>query len=341
MPMEFYETEPTLDNYWRSIILFGRNAACYKFALSKALIDLSNNSRETITLDDLAAPFAKHICTHLQYTDRQTISPSSKFLEICRSFNRNEITETSLVTATAKLGFKNVIDAFHNVNLKEIPQRFFVDERQSTGGIRLTDNFFKLFSDNNRSNLYGETEARWRLVETAWSLNVSRNLITVEHDVETKLLFSQTMNRRTNITSCRDALNGYQKGRCFYSFKYITVLPNDEQCADVDHFFPHILKTEGIIPNLDGVWNLVLSSKECNRGEGGKFAKLPSLKLLARLHKRNEYLISSHHPLRETLMMQTGMDQISRRQFLQNCYNRAKTVLIHTWEPASQDNPAF
>lgn len=30
-------------------------------------------------------------------------------------------------------------------------------------------------------------------------------------------------------------------------------------------------------------------------------------KYLQSLHKRNEYLISSHHLLRETLIMQTGM----------------------------------
>jgi hypothetical protein len=32
----FTETKPTLDNYWRSIILFGRNVASYKFALGEA-----------------------------------------------------------------------------------------------------------------------------------------------------------------------------------------------------------------------------------------------------------------------------------------------------------------
>lgn len=30
---EFYEIEPSLENYWRAVILFGRNVASYKFAL--------------------------------------------------------------------------------------------------------------------------------------------------------------------------------------------------------------------------------------------------------------------------------------------------------------------
>ena len=39
---------------------------------------------------------------------------------------------------TVKLGFVNVLDAFHMVNGSELPLRFFHDERRSSGGIRLT-----------------------------------------------------------------------------------------------------------------------------------------------------------------------------------------------------------
>ena len=66
--------------------------------------------------------------------------------------------------------------------------------------------------------------------------------------------------------------------------------------ADVDHFFPWKLKEYGIANPVDGVWNLVISCKDCNRGRGGKSAKVPSINLLARLKRRNDFLISSHHP---------------------------------------------
>ena len=62
---KFYEIEPTLENYWRSIILFGRNVASYKFALAKSLYDLKDSGQTLITLDQLAVPFAKHITEHL------------------------------------------------------------------------------------------------------------------------------------------------------------------------------------------------------------------------------------------------------------------------------------
>ena len=67
-------------------------------------------------------------------------------------------------------------------------------------------------------------------------------------------------------------------------------------------------------------------------GENGKFARVPSLKYLNRLHKRNELLIDSHHPLRETLMMQTGRNEKERRAYLQGMYRLAKNHLIFEWE---------
>ncbi|WP_372543731.1 hypothetical protein [Acinetobacter pittii] len=47
----FYEIEPSLENYWRAIILFGRNVASYKFALAKSLYDLKAEGNTIVTLD--------------------------------------------------------------------------------------------------------------------------------------------------------------------------------------------------------------------------------------------------------------------------------------------------
>jgi hypothetical protein len=94
---------------------------------------------------------------------------------------------------------------------------------------------------------------------------------------------------------------------------------------------------------VNGVSNLVLACKDCNRGENGKFDRLPSLTLLERLYQRNEYLITSHHPLRETLMMQTGVTSEHRRQYLQDAYNcstlhRGDSV---KWQPTQQGCAIF
>lgn len=338
---EFYETTPTLDSYWRSIVLFGRNVASYKFALAKSLLEFQDRRDDLIKLDELAGPFSRNVCEHLAQSPKQATSSSSKFLDSCREFNVGTLTQAELDKITARLGFNNVIDAFHVVNQGAIPELFFIDERKENKGIRLTDNLFKLLGDKHAGSLTPEVEARWRLVETAWDLNISRNLIDVSYDPKSQLLTTQKASRRIDVTSCRDALNGYQKGLCFYCFRNISIVGGDAELADVDHFFPHTLKANDVANPVDGVWNLVLACSDCNRGENGKFARLPSLGLLERLNRRNDYLISSHHPLRETLIRQTGTAVSERNYYLQRTYNDAKRILIHTWEPTPQNDPTF
>ncbi|OAV02084.1 MULTISPECIES: hypothetical protein [Moraxella] len=128
-----------------------------------------------------------------------------------------------------------------------ISQEFFVDERRFNKGIRLTENLFHLFYDFDHvaSNLSQETESRWHLVEKAWELGISRNLIDVEYDKISDLLFiKDDKYKRINITSSRSALNGYRKGRCFYCARDTSILPGSDELVDVDHFFPHILKPD-------------------------------------------------------------------------------------------------
>lgn len=57
--MEFYQADPTLENYWRGVILFGRNVASYKFALASALYEVDKSGSDLITLDQLAVPFSR------------------------------------------------------------------------------------------------------------------------------------------------------------------------------------------------------------------------------------------------------------------------------------------
>ncbi len=70
MMTKFTDVQPTVENHWRSIILFGRNVASYKFALGKSLLELSQQARETVSLEELAEPFSRHICEHLRLAVR-------------------------------------------------------------------------------------------------------------------------------------------------------------------------------------------------------------------------------------------------------------------------------
>lgn len=334
MAEPFIAQAPSLEDYWRGIILFGRNVASYKFALGKSLLELKRPGGNLIKLEELAEPFSRHLAEHLKTADKQLTSRSSKFIEACKQFNTGQLSQQRLVDQTIKLGFNNVIDAFHVVNQGEIPQRFFMDERGQNGGIRITDAFSRLMESSQADSLPHEVESRWRLVETAWELGMTRNAVYVDFDPDTENLFaSPREHRRKTITSCRPALNGYQRGKCFYCDATL-ILDGPGLSTDVDHFFPHVLKGTGIAHPLDGAWNLVLACIVCNRGDRGKFARLPTTRLLGKLSTRNEYLISSHHPLRETLMCQTGLDERTRRDFLHTTYQAALNILIHTWEPS-------
>lgn len=340
---EFLGIDPTLENYWRSVILFGKNVASYKFALAKSLMELAQTGKTFIRLEELAEPFSRHITEHLKIEDKQTTSKSSSFLNVCRQFNAGEIAKEQLINQTVKLGFINVIDAFHNLSGAEISQRFFTDERQGAKrGIALTDELFQLLESEQFQSLSQEVEARWRLVETAWQLKISRNLILVSYEPETELLFTRS-NRRRNVTSCRDALNGYQKGKCFYCFGDIFIELATDNLVHVDHFFAHTLGKYGIAQPIDGVWNLVLACQVCNCGVNGKFDRLPTLRYLERLHTRNEFLIRSDNPLKETLIQQTGETATARRRFLQNNYNRAITEAgrLIQWQPAFEYPASF
>lgn len=328
----FLTKTPSLEDYWRGIVLFGRNVASYKFALAKALLELKPQSGQLVKMSDIAPVFASHIAAHLKIADKQVTSQSSQFLDSCRKFNAGEISRDALVEQTVRRGFANVIDAFHVVNLGVLPTLFFIDERKTNNGIRITEEFSNLLSSLRPDMLEAEVESRWRLVETAWELGIGRDLVCIDHDQETEQLFSISWSmRRKSVTSSRSALNGYQKGKCFYCFTNIMQGGKSED-TDVDHFFPHALKQAGFGASVDGVWNLVLSCRDCNRGPTGKFARIPTIHLLERLYKRNEFLISSHHPLRETLILQNGNTVLARQKFLNDFHTRALASFLHTWE---------
>ena len=287
-----------------------------------------------VKLEDLAPVFGKAIAAHISHSPKQGTRPG-KFLQSVQAYNADGDLD-SLTKATVTNGFQDVIDAFHNIGHSQVFHKFFIDERAANKGIRITEEFSKLAEGIQVDNIINEVDARWRLVETAWNLGIAANHLVVQHDQELGEIFTfDSARRRKSVTSSRGALNGYQKGRCFYCAADLR-LSGENFNTEVDHFFPHKLKQSNLPLNLDGVWNLVLSCQSCNRGPQGKFDRIPSLALLDRLHTRNEYLIGSHHPLRETLMNQTGAKLSDRVSFLSGVYNKVQLSPSTAWEPQTE-----
>jgi hypothetical protein len=333
--VEFQVNDPSLESQWRAIILFGKNSATYKFAFAKSLLELIEKETNTISLEALAKPFSRHITAHLKSSHKQGSAGSSKFLDHCRLYNQNEISEEELLLQTEKLGFVNVVDAFQNINGGQIPEVFYEkDYSKGKKQIVIKDSLLKLKESFHFQNFENETEARWQLVETAWNLKINPNLLEVKYDEVASLFFLETdFMRRKDVTSVRDSLNGYQKGKCFYSFQDISIIEGSKDICHVDHFLPHKNKLyhaqEGV--NINGVWNLVLAYSSINLE---KNARVPDIKFLQRLFNRNEFYISSKHPLAETIINQTGKTKEKRKRFLQKQYDIAKAHSLITWTPS-------
>ena len=110
----------------------------------------------------------------------------------------------------------------------------------------------------------------------------------------------------------------------------------------MDHFLPHINKQAHAEngANINGVWNLVLAHSSMNNTKE-KGAKVPHLKYLKRLYNRNEFYISSKHPLAETIINQTGRTKELRKAFLEKQYNVALKNSVVTWEPSIELQGSF
>lgn len=331
---KFTVEDPSLESQWRSLILFGKNSATYKFSFGLSLLESLSSGSTRVSLKALAEPYARHLMAHLRQNDKQGTSPSSKFLSALRDHIRGKIPWEQALDVTVKLGFENVVDAFQNVNKKRIPKPYYEkDFGRGKKDLVFRDELFALKDSSDFTSLHLETEARWRLVETAWNLEIHPAMLQIAYDKDqTELFLKNSHLRRRNLTSARDSLNGYQKGKCFYSRRQISLQSKSHHFAEVDHFLPHANKAAHAAAgaNLDGIWNLVLAHASENVAKG---AKVPELRFLSRLHARNEFYIDSKHPLGETIVNQTGQTAKQRAAFLQKHYNIALTASIHQWAP--------
>jgi hypothetical protein len=214
--LPFQDAPRTPESAWRHIVRFGRNVASYKFALGHALLDLGARQQTFVCLEDLAVPYAAAICEHLQVENRQGTSAQSQFLDACRSRNRGELDAAQLAEVTVRLGFANVVDAFHISRGGEPTQtRFFVDERAGRQGITLTDHLLELANGLQAAVLPREVDARWNLVQMSWGLRLGTRLVSFEMipDDDAVDLYAPARLRRGPITGVRAALSGYQDGR--------------------------------------------------------------------------------------------------------------------------------
>ena len=74
--LPFVQPDLHVEDYWRGIVLFGRNVASYKFALAASLLELEPASGDLVRLEELADPYTRHLRRHLSDADKQSTSPA-------------------------------------------------------------------------------------------------------------------------------------------------------------------------------------------------------------------------------------------------------------------------
>lgn len=322
------------------MILMGDNNKTYKFALAKSIIELAQNGTNELLVEDIAIVFNKYMLEHVKSGTIQGVKPYGEYLDACQKFLNGEVEEDKLLKMLVSRIIQNPIKRLHTVNRQPIPKSFY--DHSSKKKLVIRDEFFHLIEGPHGSSLFHEIEARWRLVERAWELKVDPKILEVEYDEESKIFYinknSEGKTRRIDVTNARDALNGYQKGHCFFCFDHISLESGSNNVCHVDHFFAHTLfdRLNNSV-NYNGVWNLVLSCQDCN---STKSAQCPDFSYLERLHNRNEHYIESHHPLRESLM-KTGESEKQRIAFLQSRYNEASKELVAKFLTLSKKEPRF
>jgi 5-methylcytosine-specific restriction endonuclease McrA len=321
----------TQESVWRAIVLYGANSATYKFAFGSTLLEVAARGQTHVTVEELAPRYAELLCAAQERQSRQATAANSRFLDACRAFNSGDIDRDTLHRRTAQLGFANVIAAFPRLAGSEAPIRFYEDQRRSSvrPGLVIRDELLTLAGSHHAAELSAETDARWRLVETAWATGLADGLLTppLGYDRLNNLLVLPGKLRRKNVTGVVPALNGYQDGRCAYCNRPMSKLGSPV----VEHVLPWLLLTRTWLgPDLDAVWNLVLACWPCNSAKQGR---APAETWMPWLEQRNEDLIASQHPLRETLLSQTGPTAEARHTMLRHTYRHATELLPQVWLP--------
>lgn len=349
--MKSFNSDGTLETSLRSIYLLGANTATYKFALIQSLLDLKGTNKTFVSLDDLTLIYANHLLRHIKTGNKQiNRAGGSPIIHAIHDYSKGNLSDSTMLNIVRIEGFKCVIDALHNLPKKQkaIPlyQKHIQDNKQ---GLILTDEIFKIFSSSDYDNFKNEVESRWTLVETVWG---EQDIFRISFDRDTQeMYYLKRMSNeeylssyiRKPLTHLRNPFNGYQKGKCFYCNRHIDIESNSEHTCQVDHFLPHHLmrKTEYQL-DLDEIWNLVLSCKECN-GFSEKGGRMPSKNLLPKLADRNEYLIESHLPIKETIISICGKTRKARHDFLNKRYELCKTIkgTYSVWSPSFIYAPDF
>ena len=319
--------EPTSKDFWRAIILYGRNMSTYKMGLGHLLINYADKNSQKIPLHELSEDFLNlyqnRVKTGKPQGRRNIINGVEKGLTYVEQESQKILQDgknkEKAVNDVLKNSLENmVLKKFHTLFKRQIPEPFYLT---TDSHLILQDNLLNLFTDKQNSVMNSELSSRWDLLEFGFGNAQSDESLEIDENLE----FVIQKRQRTQISRLRPVLNGYQNNTCFYCGTELF------DPIHVDHVIPHTAVQH------DEIWNLVLSHEQCNLW---KSDFLPQKHFVQRLINRNESVLKSDLPLKEELKKVLGITPEERNERVWGQYSIAKNKGLKIWEGDEKFDPA-
>ncbi|MGF1790962.1 hypothetical protein L4D21_10160 [Photobacterium profundum] len=336
----FLDKDDSTLNTFRTLTLFGKNAATYKFALCHALLKQSGQSSE-VRYEDVQENFLRELVRHYENNPHQFArreNALTRQIDQYLASDKSASEWSQLSIAASKNIFNDVFRAYQNVGSGTLADSHLLfEDQRSLKKITMTDRLLGILeNDQAKQVIEVENQARWHIVEEAWRSGLAANMLS--YNQEDGLFYSEYDNQRIGLRSAVDTLLPYQNGRCFYCNRKVSkfVLSHCDDFADVDHFFPISMVSrlgEGV-PNPNGVWNLVIACKRCNRGKDGKFDAPPAHEFYESLLTRNVLFFEEHkHSLKNAISL--SLNAKTKQAIMTRMHN-----VYHYFKPLAGWRPA-
>ena len=143
---------PATADYWRGLILYGKNQSTYKLALAQCLISYASKNSEKLTLDELAEDFFDVYVERTRSKNKPQNAQLGKKTyveqEIDAVIHAGKPKQKAVEVVKTQSLQNMVLRKFHKLNNREIPQRFYsisADNRY----LILDNTLFKLFLEDD------------------------------------------------------------------------------------------------------------------------------------------------------------------------------------------------
>jgi hypothetical protein len=204
----------TNEDLWKGIILFGLNAATYKMALAKSLLDFTKEGKTTVSWDELSKSFLHQYQIRLKQKPmpQQGIPTRVSVMErIIKSLENGTLSKTQALDKVGTIGLEYVIPCFQTIGLNRNIVHDYFYGFDFGKKLVLKDSILS-FTKDQITELEEELFARWSLLEGAFAINHSS--YSLANDIRDTYIINGY--DRINLTGNVPFLLGYQGNTCFY-----------------------------------------------------------------------------------------------------------------------------